>query len=125
MMLWYFSLALIEKCRTGTDKEEEYMEQIRKNQELQREYAVHSPINYAMYWTSIEAELAGFDGSPDLLRVGRLYEDALNQAREGDWYLELSIIHERTGAFYHRVGLYNTALGYIKKVLFCSFAIRR
>ncbi|KAG2223954.1 hypothetical protein INT45_013411, partial [Circinella minor] len=115
MMLWYFSMALIEKCREGTDRKEEYMEQIRKNQELQHEYAVHSPINYAMYWTSIEAELAGSGDSPDVLRAGRLYEDALNQAREGNWYFELSIIHERTGAFYYRVGLYNTAFGYIKK----------
>ncbi|KAI9245223.1 hypothetical protein BDA99DRAFT_565955 [Phascolomyces articulosus] len=116
MMLFYFSLALIEKCRQDPSQKEEYFAQVRANQEYLHEYAVNSPINFAMYWTLIEAELAGFNGSPpDILQASRLYEDALSQAREGKWYLELCVIHEYTGAFYLRNGFRNIAYCFIKK----------
>ncbi|KAI9245245.1 hypothetical protein BDA99DRAFT_448024 [Phascolomyces articulosus] len=115
-MLFYFSMALIEKCRQDYPRKDEYIAQVRKNQEYIHEYAVNSPINYAMYSTLIEAELTGFNGSPsDILQASRLYEDAMNQAREGDWCLELCVIHEYTGAFYHRNGYHNIAYCFIKK----------
>ena len=118
MMLFYFYLALIEKCRHDLTKKEEYFAQVRINQEYIHEYMVHSPINFAMYWTLVEAELIGFTGSPSaILQASRLYEDALNQAREGDWYFELSVIHEYTGAFYYRAGYQNIAYCLVKKVL--------
>ncbi|KAI9245236.1 hypothetical protein BDA99DRAFT_576957 [Phascolomyces articulosus] len=116
MMLFYFSLALIEKCRQDTTNNETYLKQVQENQKLLHEYVVNSPINYTMYWMLIEAELAGFNGSsPDILQASRLYEDALNQAREGGWYIELCVIHEYTGAFYYRNGYDNIAYCFIKK----------
>ncbi|KAI9494151.1 hypothetical protein BDB00DRAFT_819835 [Zychaea mexicana] len=117
MALFYFSLGLLEKCRQDPERKDEYLKQIRANQEFVREWAVHSAINYSMYWTFVEAELAGLGESPDVLRAGRLYEDAINQAREGDWYLELCVMHEYTGAFYDRVGLRNVAYGFVKKAI--------
>ncbi|KAI8138424.1 hypothetical protein BJV82DRAFT_631487 [Fennellomyces sp. T-0311] len=117
MMLNYFSLSLIEKCRQDPLLKDKLMEQVRMNQELVHEWAVHSSINYAMYWTLIEAELAAFGDTPDILRAGRLYEQAIKQAREGSWYLELCVIHEYAGAFYERVGFFNIAYGFIKKAV--------
>ncbi|KAI9245237.1 hypothetical protein BDA99DRAFT_290142 [Phascolomyces articulosus] len=116
MMLFYFSLALIEKCRQDPSRKEEYLSQVRENQEHMHEYAVNSPINFAMYWILIEAELVGFNGSPpNISQASRLYEKALDQAREGDWNLELCIFHEYTGAFYYRNGFHNIAHCFIKK----------
>ena len=118
MMLFYFSLALIEKIRTGGKKKYvKYLDQVKKNQELTREWANHIPINYMMYWTLIEAELASLDMSTDVSKICNLYDAAMNQAREGSWYLELCIIHEYAGSFYQRIGLDNFAYGFIKKVV--------
>ncbi|KAG2224311.1 hypothetical protein INT45_012880, partial [Circinella minor] len=118
MMLFYFSLALIEKCRHDPTQKEKYFAQVRVNQEYIHEYMVHSPINFSMYWTLIEAELIGFSETPSaILQASRLYEDALNQAREGNWYFELCIIHEYTGDFYYRTGFQNIAYCLIKKTI--------
>ncbi|KAI8140084.1 hypothetical protein BJV82DRAFT_715928 [Fennellomyces sp. T-0311] len=116
MMLFYFSLALVEKIRHG-DKEncQKYLNQVKINQKLIYEWAVHTPINYLMYWTLVEAELVGLEKPFDISTVSRLYDNAIDQARAGSWYLELCVIHEYAGAFYERVGLRNFAYGFIKK----------
>ncbi|KAI9491307.1 hypothetical protein BDB00DRAFT_833957 [Zychaea mexicana] len=113
--LGYYSLALIEKARNDPENRQKYVDQVNVNQDLLHEWAVHSRINYAMYWTLVEAELASLGEATDILKAARLYEEAISQAREGLWYLELCIIHEYTGAFYHRIGFDNVAYGFIKK----------
>lgn len=115
MMLFYFSLALMEKVREAPTPEEKQplLNQIKENQELIHEWATHSRINYGMYWTTIEAELTA---EHDISKACRLYEKAIDEAREGSWLMELCVIHEYAGAFYQRTGMYNTAVMYVKKV---------
>lgn len=126
--LFYYSLALIEKIRQGVslDKREEYLAQIKVNQEILHEWVVHSRINYVMYWTLIQAELASLDGGPtSVVEAIRLYEEAMNQAREGGWYFILSVVHEYAGAFYSRVGMHNLAYGLTKKVIYIILCVSK
>ncbi|KAI8148772.1 hypothetical protein BJV82DRAFT_198053 [Fennellomyces sp. T-0311] len=117
MMFFYYSLALLEKARRDPLVRDSCLEQIRANQEQIYDWAKHSSINYMMYWTLIEAELAGFGESLDVLKIGQLYEESINQARKGSWYLEMCVMHEYAGAFYHRIGLTNIAYGTIVKAI--------
>ncbi|KAI7853030.1 hypothetical protein BDC45DRAFT_174217 [Circinella umbellata] len=122
LLLFYFSLALISKLRRDANElnqgeQQEIMERITKNQEMLYEWAINSRVNYMMYWILVEAELRSLDKTPDLENAGRLYEEAMDLAREGAWYLELCIINEYTGAFYQRMGMRNIAYNFIKKAI--------
>ncbi|KAF7722487.1 hypothetical protein EC973_003107 [Apophysomyces ossiformis] len=112
------SLAILEKLRMDpvTDEERKtLMEQVHTNQELIRPWKEHSPVNYTQWYTLVEAEIASL-GS-DIVKAGRLYEDAINSAREGQWRFELALIHERAGAFYDRAGMRNVAYGFMRKAI--------
>ncbi|KAI8138755.1 hypothetical protein BJV82DRAFT_673294 [Fennellomyces sp. T-0311] len=117
MMLFFFSLALLDKARQDPCIREANLMQVKENQKLIMDWAAHSRINYIMYWTMIEAELTAFGESPDIVKAIRLYEEAIDQAREGGWYMELCVMHEYTGAFYKRARLDNVAYGFITKAI--------
>lgn len=118
ILLHYFSLALTMKLRQNDldpETRNKYLAQVKENQAKVYEWAEHSRINYMMYWTLIEAELASM-GS-DIVRTCRLYEEAIDQAREGGWHLAVGIAHECAGMFYERIGLRNVAYNLIKKAI--------
>ncbi|KAI9264962.1 hypothetical protein BDA99DRAFT_604282 [Phascolomyces articulosus] len=116
--LAYLSLALIQKARSDPENRQFYMNELKKHEDYLHEWAVHSRINYAMYWTFIQAELISLEDTHEAyFRAAQLYEEAITQAREGSWYLELCIIHEYAGAFYNRIGFSNVAYGFIKKAI--------
>ncbi|KAI8148750.1 hypothetical protein BJV82DRAFT_505635 [Fennellomyces sp. T-0311] len=118
VMLFYFSLALLGKARQNPATRLSCLQQVKENQELLYEWAINNRINYMMFWIFIEAELVEFSDSPgSLMKAFRLYEEAINLAREGSWYFDLGVMHEYTGAFYLRVGLKNSAYGYISKAM--------
>ncbi|KAI7858865.1 hypothetical protein BDC45DRAFT_497792 [Circinella umbellata] len=117
MMAMYFSLALIEKARRDSKNRQVYIDQVQKNQELIYGWMLQTPINYGMWWTLIEAELSSIETPLDVVKTGRLYEDAINLAREGSWYLELCVIHEYAGSFYNSIGFQNVSYGLIKKAI--------
>ncbi|KAI9319865.1 hypothetical protein BX666DRAFT_2110489 [Dichotomocladium elegans] len=121
MMLFYFSLALVEKLRSAAgirgEEQTAYLDQLEANQEFLHEWAIHSPINYLMYWTMVEAERATLETPLDIGKVGHLYEKSIDQAREGAWVIEMCVMHEFTGAFYDRCGMHNVAHGFIKKAI--------
>lgn len=120
MMLFYYSLALLQKARQTemSDERTTLLAQVKRNQELTKPWADACPINFGMYWTTIEAELLQFQSgsAEDTMKVCRLYETAINQAREGSWLLEMCVIHECAGAFYYRMDMPNVAVTMIKKV---------
>lgn len=120
MMLFYYSLALLQKARQTemSDERTTLLAQVKRNQELTKPWADACPINFGMYWTTIEAELLQFQSgsAEDTFKVCRLYETAINQAREGSWLLEMCVIHECAGAFYYRMDMPNVAVTMIKKV---------
>ncbi|KAI7883767.1 hypothetical protein K492DRAFT_229475 [Lichtheimia hyalospora FSU 10163] len=119
MMLFYYSLALLQKARQVEmdDEKEALLAQVKRNQELIKPWAVACPVNFGMYWTTIEAELMQFENgsAENMFKVCRLYETAMSQAREGSWLLEMCVIHECAGAFYHRIDMPNVAVTMIKK----------
>ncbi|KAG0194465.1 hypothetical protein DFQ28_010548, partial [Apophysomyces sp. BC1034] len=118
VMLALHSLAILDKLHNESipDQEREtLLERIAENQELLRPWKDYSRVNYLQWYTLIEAEIASLGG--DIVKACRLYEDAINTAREGQWNLELAIAHERAGAFYERVGMRNIAYGLIVKAI--------
>ncbi|EIE91775.1 hypothetical protein RO3G_16486 [Rhizopus delemar RA 99-880] len=118
LMLMLHSLAIIEKIRSEGLKGEAvdlYMERVRANQEMLKVWVDHSAINCSMWYTLVQAEIASL--SDDIKISIILYERAIDEARQGDWYLELCICHEYAGAFYERFGMKNTAYGLLKKAI--------
>ncbi|KAI7900513.1 uncharacterized protein BX663DRAFT_517888 [Cokeromyces recurvatus] len=121
MVVYLHSLAILQKIRVEREElsQEEinmYIERIEANQAILRPWMEHSRINYAMWYTLVEAEKVA-TLSNDLAKAVRLYEDAIDQAREGDWFLELCICHGYLGGFYERSGLKNAAYGMLRKAI--------
>ncbi|OAD03327.1 Serine/threonine kinase hybrid, partial [Mucor lusitanicus CBS 277.49] len=119
MFVYLQSLAILEKIRTERDvmTQEEidvYFGQVETNQAMLKPWTEHSRINYLMWYTLVEAEIAATMTS-DVGKAIQLYENAIDQSREGGWYLELCICHEYAGGFYYRTGLKNAAYGMLKK----------
>ncbi|KAI8970664.1 hypothetical protein BDB01DRAFT_855295 [Pilobolus umbonatus] len=118
MMLTLHSLAILQKIRIDRLQGEAYtiyMDRVNENQILLKEWVDHAPVNYCMWYTLIEAEKAGLIN--DTIRAMKLYEEAINQAREGRWHFDLCICHEYAGGFYYRNGIQNVAYGLIKKAI--------
>ncbi|KAI9259730.1 hypothetical protein EDC94DRAFT_542589 [Helicostylum pulchrum] len=118
MMLTYHSLAIIEKLRCEQLGEEEvsmYMERVNANQARMEEWVTHSRINFSMWYTLVEAEKSSLTN--DMATTIQLYEKAMDQCREGGWFLDLCVSHEYAGGFYARAGLKNAAYGLIKKAM--------
>lgn len=114
--LFYYSIALIARARDNNETLDDCIKQVAINQNILYELMQHCRVNYCLYWTLVEAELASLDGHHRVMEAISLYEEAINQAREGGWYLELCITHELAGAFYYRQGIRNVAYNLIKKV---------
>lgn len=87
----------MEKCRTRLAK-----------------WAQHShPANLQMFITCIDAELAGL--SNQHLKAQQLYDQAIRQARQGNWPLEVAVIHELAGVFYLENDITSVACALIKE----------
>jgi nitrogen-specific signal transduction histidine kinase/tetratricopeptide (TPR) repeat protein len=119
MMVMLHSLALLQKIRQERDSltQEEfdmYMTRVEDNQSRLKPWIEHSRVNYIMWYTLVEAEKSSIL-SNDIGKTVRLYEEAIDQCREGNWYLCLCFAHEYAGAFYARIGMKNVAYGLIKK----------
>lgn len=118
LMLTLHSLAIIEKIRTEGITGEEldvYMDRVNANQARLADWVENARINFVMWYTLVEAEKSSL--TTDMARTIRLYEDAIDQCREGGWFLDLCICHEYAGGFYARAGLKNAAYGLIKKAM--------
>ncbi|KAJ8653535.1 hypothetical protein O0I10_010774 [Lichtheimia ornata] len=114
--LFYHSISLIGYARENSEALEKCLKQVDQNQNLLYEWVELSRINYITFWTLVEAELADLQGD-NIKKAILLYEEAINHAREGEWYLELSMAHELAGAFYYRQGIHNVAYNMIKKAV--------
>ncbi|KAI9275770.1 hypothetical protein BDA99DRAFT_431313 [Phascolomyces articulosus] len=124
IFIHYFSLALMDKLLSPSEnldikERKKYLKQVKENQEKVLEWAEHSRVNYIMFWTLIEAELSSLKNATmrGFVKTCRFYEDAINQAREGGWYLEICVAHERAGAFYYRNEIHNVAYTLISKAI--------
>ncbi|CDS08874.1 hypothetical protein LRAMOSA10235 [Lichtheimia ramosa] len=113
---FYYSLALIGYARENNEAVDQCLKRVAQNQDILYEWVVVSRVNFITFWTLVEAEIAGFQGN-NVMKAIRLYEEAINHAREGEWYLELCIAHELAGAFYYRQGIHNVAYNMIKKAV--------
>ncbi|CDS06005.1 hypothetical protein LRAMOSA08533 [Lichtheimia ramosa] len=114
--LFYHSIALIGYARQKKEAVDKCLKQVAQNQYLLYEWMKLCRVNYTTLWTLVEAETAALQGD-NVMKAMRLYEEAINHAREGEWYLELCIAHELAGAFYYRQGIHNVAYNMIKKAV--------
>ncbi|KAI8374713.1 uncharacterized protein BYT42DRAFT_577365 [Radiomyces spectabilis] len=118
LMLSLLSLAILEKLRVEDLDKEEYdmfMERVQMNQNQLGDWADHSSINYRMWWTLVEAEISSL--GTNIAKTCQLFEDAINQCREGGWSLDLCIAHEYAGNFYVRAGMRNVAYNLVRKAI--------
>ncbi|CDS05978.1 hypothetical protein LRAMOSA08506 [Lichtheimia ramosa] len=114
--LFYYSIALIGHAHKNKEAVDKCLKQVARNQALLYELVEQSRVNFIACWTLVEAEIAALQGD-NVMKAMRLYEEAINHAREGEWYLELCIAHELAGAFYYRQGIHNVAYNMIKKAV--------
>ncbi|KAI9260813.1 hypothetical protein BY458DRAFT_557511 [Sporodiniella umbellata] len=118
MVLYLHSLAIVDKLRSeDSDKESRdmYIQRIKENQELLSTWVDHSSVNFKMWHTLVQAEVSSLGKNNS--ETMDLYEKAIDESREGGWFLELCICHELAGSFYARLGLKNIANGIIKKAI--------
>lgn len=99
LMLFFHCLAMVRLIRAGKG---DFVKQIEKHRDTLKEWAKHSPVNLEMFVSLIDAELASL--TPEIRRAEQLYDLAIDQAKRGQWNLELSIMYEFAGEYYIRSG---------------------
>ncbi|KAI8640598.1 hypothetical protein BD408DRAFT_347795 [Parasitella parasitica] len=92
------------------------MDEMEKSRARLAKWAQHShPTNLQMFITCIDAELAGLKN--EHFKAQRLYDQAIQQARQGNWPLETAVIHELAGEFYHQNDLTSVAYALIREAI--------
>ncbi|KAL7318610.1 Chk1 protein kinase, variant 2 [Mucor circinelloides] len=90
------------------------MDEMEKSRTRLAKWAQHShPANLQMFITCIDAELAGLNNQH--LKAQKLYDEAIRQARQGNWPLEVAVIHELAGVFYLQNDITSVACALIKE----------
>ncbi|KAI9275768.1 hypothetical protein BDA99DRAFT_496416 [Phascolomyces articulosus] len=120
LMLYYFSLALVEKLRhihLDPQMRMKYIQQLQYNQDILLEWSTHGSINSSMFNSLIQAEMITLSESPDILQACHLYEDAINQARDGGWFIHMCVAQEYALAYYLQIGMNNVAYGCFRKAI--------
>ncbi|KAG0180179.1 hypothetical protein DFQ28_001693 [Apophysomyces sp. BC1034] len=100
LMLFFHCLAMIRLLRENKGDQLAFMKQIRKHRDTLRGWAQHSLVNLEMLVSLIDAELSNFE--PDIRKTELLYDQAIDQAKKGDWGLETVIMYEFAGEYYMR-----------------------
>jgi hypothetical protein len=117
-MMFLHSLAIIDVIRRTPNmdgrKRFHYLSKVQQNQRLLNEWVQNSPINYELWYVLVEAETVSLQ--ENFVKASKLYEKAMDLARDGHWMLEKCITHEYAGEFYLRNGIANVGVALLHKV---------
>ncbi|KAI8329760.1 hypothetical protein BC941DRAFT_476131 [Chlamydoabsidia padenii] len=102
-MLFFYCLAMVQWIRQDRLKSSEFMPLVLKNKKKLEEWATHSKINLQMFVTLIDAELSALNDD-DVRKTERLYDQAIEESKAGDWQLETNVMYEFAGKYYIRNG---------------------
>lgn len=117
-MMFLHSLAIIDVIRETSNLDSRkrliLLSKVQQNQRLLNDWVQNSPVNFEVWYTLVEAEVVSLQDN--FLKASKLYEKAMDLARDGHWMLEKCMTHEYAGEFYLRNGLANVGVALIHKV---------
>jgi hypothetical protein len=124
-MMFLHSLAIIDIIRQSPNldgrKRLQYLTKVQLNQRLLNEWVQNSRVNFEVWYTLVEAETVSLQDN--FVKASKLYEKAMDLARDGHWMLEKCITHEYAGEFYLRNGIANVGVALLHKVLLQHFSL--
>jgi len=91
------------------------LRRVAANQKRLARWAQHSPANHRHQWCLVEAERLGLAGKPE--PAARLFEQAIDLARESGFLHEEALANERAAAHYRREGRERLASFYQRQAL--------
>ncbi len=109
---FYTSLARAARCDGATAAEKEAAAaDIETSQRTLANWAGNCPENFRHKWLLVEAEVARLRGHP--WDAARLYDEAIDGARQQRFVQDEAIAHEAAGRFYRKSGRERIALLYL------------
>ncbi|MBD2578628.1 AAA family ATPase [Oscillatoria sp. FACHB-1406] len=115
---FYHSLAILAGYfSNSSDRNEEALERVSRNQEILKIWASHCPENFQHKYQLVEAERARLLGQN--WEATELYEQAILGAREGGFIHEEALASERAAEFYFSLGRKETGRFYLNDAYFC------
>ncbi|KAG2173042.1 hypothetical protein INT44_007015, partial [Umbelopsis vinacea] len=118
-MMFLHSLAIIDVIRRTPNMDGRsrfhYLNKVQQNQRLLNEWVQNSRINYELWYVLVEAETMSLQDN--FVKASKLYEKAMDLARDGHWMLEKCMTHEYAGEFYLRNGIANVGVALLHKAV--------
>ncbi|MBW4442006.1 MAG: AAA family ATPase [Plectolyngbya sp. WJT66-NPBG17] len=118
--LYYFydSLArLATYPQTSAQAQQEILKKVVVSQEKMRRWSHHSPMNYLHKYHLVQAETSRVLGQ--LLEAEEFYEQAIQGARENEYFQEEALAYELAAKFYLERGRIRIAQLYMKEAHYC------
>jgi predicted ATPase/serine phosphatase RsbU (regulator of sigma subunit)/tRNA A-37 threonylcarbamoyl transferase component Bud32 len=108
---FYYSLALLATySKVSSEKRLEIIRQVDSNQKQMKRWALHAPMNYQHKYDLVEAEKARVLGQ---LEAIDLYEQAIQGARNHQYFQEEALAYELAAKFYLGRGMEKIAQTYL------------
>ncbi|WP_341528421.1 AAA family ATPase [Nostoc sp. UHCC 0302] len=115
---FYSTLArLAVYSESDTQVQQEILKEVAVSQEKMRLWAHHAPMNYLHKYHLVQAETARVLGQ--LLEAEKLYEQAIQGARENEYIQEEALAYELAAKHYLARGLEKFAQIYMKEAHYC------
>ena len=100
---FYYSLSLLAAYPEGSlQDQEQYLQQVEKNQQKMQHWAANAPANFQHKYELVEAEKSRVLGRT--VEAMDLYDRAIASARDQDYIPEEAIANERAAEFYFELG---------------------
>jgi PAS domain S-box-containing protein len=115
---FYDSLIFLSLLANASNSEKEaLLSRVNANQEKMQKWAYHAPMNFLHKFQLVEAEKARVLGQ--LLEAEKLYEQAIEGARENGYIQEEALAYELAAKHYLARGLEKFAQIYMKEAHYC------
>lgn len=102
---------------TEVDKKKKHLKKIKNNQKRLKKYAAASPQNYKQLYIIIEAEKMRISGKNE--RASKLYEEAIQLARENSFFQYEALANELAARYYLSAGNDLFFKTYIREAYYC------
>ncbi|NJL66620.1 MAG: hypothetical protein HC894_07045 [Microcoleus sp. SM1_3_4] len=115
---FYLSLILLAAySHVETSKQQQYLSDVKENQQNLKEWSVHAPQNFHHKYLLIQAERARVLGQK--LKAVDLYDRAISLAKENEYIQEEALANELAAKFYRDWGKEKIAQSYMTEAYYC------
>ncbi|KAI8090060.1 uncharacterized protein BX664DRAFT_281490 [Halteromyces radiatus] len=115
-MIFFYCVAMVRWIRQDQNKDAEFRPLIMQYRKKLEEWAMHSKINLQMFVTMIDAELSSLS-EKDIRITEQLYDQAIDEAKAGNWLIETNVMYEFAGEYYMRNGSRHVAALLLEKAI--------